>query len=160
MCLAGQAFIVVHQANRSPVLVRRRYPVLIDGRRAGCVRSGEQTEFLVDPGPHTVQVSGLWENSQLVCLEAAPGSTTHLKLADRPSFVLKVSVLGLMLLSVPNCIAMGHSDPARLAWFLIATSLIVASVVVPPLLVRDYWRALILKPMSRPGSEPRSLATV
>jgi hypothetical protein len=51
------AVVVVH-AEARPFGRAGKLSVVIDGQKVGPVRQGETAEFTVEPGPHTVRVTG------------------------------------------------------------------------------------------------------
>ncbi|WP_263117994.1 hypothetical protein [Cellulomonas sp. RIT-PI-Y] len=57
----------------------RRVQVLVDGRTAGYVRPGETVELEVEPGVHEVQTKMDWTTSPPLTIDAAAGTTTHLR---------------------------------------------------------------------------------
>jgi hypothetical protein len=77
----------------------RRLIVLIDGRRAGKLKSGETRAFPVNDGKHSVIAKVGWLKSPVVRVTLGDGATVHL-VADLPPanpFRLKFSVVRALL---------------------------------------------------------------
>jgi hypothetical protein len=167
MSHADQALIVIHRGE--PWFARLRYHrVTIDGRLAGyTARVSPTTEFSVEPGAHTVQVAMDWAHSQPLRLELAPGSSTSVRIAQRPGVswwrrtrapacLAMVTVLPLALLDTFHIHRRWYT-PVMMGGFL---CLWIAYSWIAPLLVKDYWTIWILEPTSGSVSEPPSPAAV
>jgi hypothetical protein len=158
---ADRALIVIHRVDQ---LVRRRYRVVIDGRRAGFVAPGGSTEFPVDPGVHTVEAAIDWVHSLPLRLEVAPASRTDLRIAQRrPGSLLKSLAPVLIALVVASLLTdllsrVGFLPTRGVSGLLsrlpIFLCLIYAAIRIPPLLIKDYWALWILEPIG--GSVPES----
>ncbi len=135
---------------------QRRYRVSIDGRLAGYVAPGRSTEFPVDPGVHMVEASIDWVHALPLRLEVATGSRTNLSIGARPKSLFKSVAPAVIAVSVANLF-----QSLRGGWvgLLIFLSLVVAAILIPPLLVKDYWALLTLEPMSGPVSGSPAPAT-
>jgi hypothetical protein len=157
---ADRALIVVHRNRWHQIWYRFR--VSIDGRPAGHVARGGSTEFPVDPGVHTVEAAIDWSHSLPLRLEVAPGSRTDLRIAGRPWSSLKLGAplpiflfIVLPLIRRPLAGLVGQFS----AW-LISLGLMLAAILIPALLVKDFWVLWDLEPVSAPVSASPSTATV
>lgn len=159
MSQTDRALIVVHRVDQ---WVRRGYRVSIDGRRIGSVGPGRSAEFPVDPGAHTVEVGIDWVRSRPLSIEVAPGSRTDLRVEARPWTFLQSLAPVIIAVTVANLlfdlIRQANSWAALGLWgllsrLLITLALIVAAILIPPLLIKDYWVRLDLEPTGGPVSE-------
>ncbi len=171
MSEADRALIVIHGDNPWVRLVG--YRVSIDGWPAGYVARGGSTEYLVDPGTHTVQVAVDGYRSLPLRLEAAPGSKTDLRIAWASSVDLEVSRERghghhrRHRVQLPDPPAPSLPAGCR-RWALWVRPgqhrhrllLFVALILIPRLLVNDYWALWILEPMSGAVSESSSPVSV
>jgi hypothetical protein len=55
----------------------RSYRVELDGTVVGKIRSGESTDFKVEPGHHRLRVKGDWTGSQTLSFEIKKGALAH-----------------------------------------------------------------------------------
>jgi hypothetical protein len=167
MSQADQALIVIHRGE--PWFGRVHYHrVRIDGRLAGYTeRVSPTTEFSVDPGVHTVEVSMGFAHSHPLHLELAPGSKTDVRIAPwpgaswfrrsrGPAFFAMVTVSPLALLEEFGVHRWWHTPLMMVGFF----CLWIAYSWIAPLIVKDYWILWILEPMSESVAESGSPAAV
>jgi hypothetical protein len=157
---ADRALIVVHRDWRVAAWYRCR--VSIDGRPAEDVARGRSTEFPIDPGVHTVEAAIDWSHPPALRLEVAPGSRTDLRIAGRPWSSLKFGApLPIILFIVLPLINRPLAGLVGLfsAW-LISLGLVLAAILIPALLVKDFWVLWNLELVSEPVSESPSTAAV
>jgi hypothetical protein len=55
----------------------RSYRVELDGKIIGKVRSGECTDFIIEPGHHRIRMKGDWTGSQTLSFEIKKGAVAH-----------------------------------------------------------------------------------
>jgi hypothetical protein len=156
---ADRALIVIHRGDRG--IFWHNYRVVIDGGRAGFVAPSSATEWPVDPGVHSVEVTIDLFRSPPLQLEVAPESRTDLRIAERPGLFWKCNAptflaLGILGLSFNLLRQAGITGPWTVLglYLIVLSTLLVAEVLIGPLLVKDYWAAGILEPMS--GSVSKS----
>ncbi|MFG1805329.1 hypothetical protein [Streptomyces sp. NPDC049040] len=78
------------------------FNVVIDGVKAGQVRQGEVEPFTVEPGRHTVRVSGGGSRSNTVTVEVADGETA--RVAARATGLSTAAVFMPPLALIPGLI--------------------------------------------------------
>jgi hypothetical protein len=55
----------------------RSYRIELDGTVIGKIRSGESTDFSVEPGHHRLRMKGDWTGSQTLSFEIKRGAVAH-----------------------------------------------------------------------------------
>lgn len=55
----------------------RSYRVELDGKIIGKLRSGERTDFHIEPGHHRIRMKGDWTGSQTLSFEIKKGAVAH-----------------------------------------------------------------------------------
>jgi hypothetical protein len=55
----------------------RSYKVELDGRVIGKIRSGERSDFTVEPGHHRLRIRADWTGSQVLSFEIKKGAVAH-----------------------------------------------------------------------------------
>jgi len=55
----------------------RSYRVELDGEIIGKLRSGERTDFHIEPGHHRIRMKGDWTGSQTLSFEIKKGAVAH-----------------------------------------------------------------------------------
>lgn len=80
--------------------------VVIDGRKVGPVRQGEIAEFTVEPGPHTVRVTGGGSRSNAVDVTAIDGGKYRIVTSGTGLGMVAamVPLLGLLLWAFPGLV--------------------------------------------------------
>ena len=53
------------------------YRVELDGKIIGKLRSGERTDFHIEPGHHRIRMKGDWTGSQTLSFEIKKGAVAH-----------------------------------------------------------------------------------
>jgi hypothetical protein len=139
-----------------PVAVYYRCRVSIDGRPADDVAGGRSTEFPVDPGVHTVDAAIDWSHLRPLRLDVAPGSRTDLRIAERPWSRLKFRAPVLLFFIVVSLITSLPGHVGLSGALLIALGLVLAVILIPALLVKDFWALWNLEPTSAPVSRSPS----
>jgi hypothetical protein len=154
MSPVDRALIVVHRDWRVAVYYRCR--VSIDGRPAEYVARGRSIEFPVDPGVHTVEAGLDWSHLPPLRLDVAPGSRTDLRIAGRPWAYLRFNSPFLLFFLVIYSIRPLKGHVGLPAPWLIALCVVLAAILIPKLLVKDFWVLWKLEPMSAAvsGSAP------
>jgi hypothetical protein len=78
----GSTISVIRPASGSSRY--RAFKIVIDGKRVGDLRRGEQRMFMVSPGQHQVWAEIDWCRSQRLQLEVSRGETVGLVCRTRP----------------------------------------------------------------------------
>lgn len=80
--------------------------VVIDGHKVGPVRQGETAEFTVEPGPHTVRVTGRGSRSNAVNVTVTSGGTYRIVSSGTGLHVVAamVPLFGLILWAFPGLV--------------------------------------------------------
>lgn len=98
------AGLVVLFAEAPPFGRTGKLGVVIDGHKVGPVRQGETAEFTVEPGPHTVRVTGGGSRSNTVDVTVTDGGTYKIASSATGLGVVAamVPLLGLILWAFPG----------------------------------------------------------
>jgi hypothetical protein len=76
------AAISVRRADRRLGMLLRRIEVQIDGQLAGRIQNGEERDFSVNAGEHSVVVRSPWQTSNTITVVVADGKTAQLDYED------------------------------------------------------------------------------
>jgi hypothetical protein len=72
------AAIILVRRVRGSFAVARKLVIVVDGKRAGTIRPGQDTSIEVTPGVHTVTVRMDWARTGPLQVTCAAGTTTNL----------------------------------------------------------------------------------
>ncbi|SHL67193.1 hypothetical protein [Actinacidiphila paucisporea] len=100
------AAVLVVLAEARPFGRAGKLGVVIDGHKVGPVRQGETAEFTVEPGPHTVRVTGGGNRSNTVDITVTDGEKYRIVSSSTGLFMAAamVPLLALILWAFPGLV--------------------------------------------------------